>query len=287
VQITSRKSTTETSEFSRCGLGGVGLEGVEVLAGLGLSGRQARVYLALLRVGNSGARLVAGLAGVPRQEVYGLLLELQQLGLVRQNLTVPVTYAAMALSEALKMLFEKREGELALMSLKAKRLTEKLIQTPPVAAFAEAPKPCFGVVSEGERGKKYQVAIEQTSHTIDALTSWLRFKQLCFHFEGQLVDALKKDVAINIVTDKPLNCCLPKWVNKARQKYPNFALKTLSAPTKAAVTIFDNIQLALAFNPNIRLTKGPDLWTSHPALIAAYQTYFGAVCATTENCPLQ
>ena len=48
------------------------LEGVGVLVGLGLSERQARVYLALLKAGSGGARVVAGLAKVPRQEAYGL-----------------------------------------------------------------------------------------------------------------------------------------------------------------------------------------------------------------------
>jgi sugar-specific transcriptional regulator TrmB len=66
------------------------LEGLGVLVGLGLSARQAWVYLALLRVGPVRARVIAGLAGVPRQDVYRLLLELQQLGLVQKNLTAPI-----------------------------------------------------------------------------------------------------------------------------------------------------------------------------------------------------
>jgi sugar-specific transcriptional regulator TrmB len=287
MQPTLTKPERLPQAFSRCGLGGVGLEGVEVLAGLGLTGRQARAYLALLRAGDAKARVVASVAGVPRQEVYGLLLELQQLGLVRQNLTVPVSYAATPLSEAVKMLFEQKANELTLMSQKAKHLTKKLDQTPRLAMITAPPKPCFGSVSEGERGKKYQIAIEQTQHTIDALISWTRFKQLCFHFEAQLKDALKKGVAINIVTEKPTNHHLPKWVNPTLLKYPNFTLKTTLTPPDAAVTIFDHTQAAIAFNPSIRLTKGPDLWTSHPALTAPYQIYFNTIWAKTKNCPLK
>ncbi len=262
-----------------------GLDGVEVLVGLGLSARQARVYLALLRAGDDRARVVAGLAEVPRQEVYGLLSQLQQLGLVKQNLTVPVTYAATPLSETMKTLFEQKTNELTLISQKAKQLTKKLSQTPRLTTNMALPKPCFGIVSEGERGKKYQAAIQQTQHTIEAIISWARFKQLCFHFETQLKDALKKDVAISIATEKPTNHPLPKWVNPARLKYPRFNLKTMSISPEAAVTIFDRTQAAIAFNPNIPFTKGPDLWTSHPALIAPYQTYFNTIW--TKTCPLQ
>ncbi len=58
--------------------------------GLGLTERQARVYLTLLRTATAKARTVAIYAGVPRQEAYGLLLELQQRGIVHKNLTDPV-----------------------------------------------------------------------------------------------------------------------------------------------------------------------------------------------------
>jgi len=44
-------------------------EGTGVLVGLGLSERQARVYLALLKSGGAGARVVAGLAGVPDKKL--------------------------------------------------------------------------------------------------------------------------------------------------------------------------------------------------------------------------
>lgn len=267
------------------GLGMAGLEGVEVLEGLGLSGRQARVYLALLRVGDAKARSIAGLAGVPRQEVYGLLVELAHLGLVNQKLTVPISYSAKPLSEVIKMLFDQKECELALIARKAKKLTKKLNQTQPIAANNALPKPCFGIVSEGERGKKYQTAIQQTQHTIQATTSWTRFKQLCFHFETQLTDALKRGVKVSIVTEKPANHQLPKWVNPARQKYLHFKLKTITVLPEAAVTIFDCADVAVAFSPSIKLTKGPDLWTSHPALIAPYQTYFYSVWVEAKKCP--
>ena len=89
--------------FRHCCVGRVGLEGVGVLVSLGLSGRQARVYLALLRMRDGRVRLVAGLAGVRRQDVYGLLSELQQLRLVRQNLTVPVSYSAKPIAEGIQL----------------------------------------------------------------------------------------------------------------------------------------------------------------------------------------
>lgn len=47
AQTPLTKPVTLNPVFSSYGLNGVGLVGVEVLVGLGLSGRQARVYLTL------------------------------------------------------------------------------------------------------------------------------------------------------------------------------------------------------------------------------------------------
>ena len=259
--------------FNHCGLGGVGLEEVGVLVGLGLTGRQARVYLALIKAGDARARAVAGLALINRQEVYLLLDSLQQLGLAQQNVTVPITYSATPLAEGIRLLLEQKTSELSLISQKAKRLTGKLSQ-PKYACSMVMVKPCFGVVFEANRGKKYLNAIQETQHTIEAVTSWTRFKKTCFLFETQLKNALKKDVTIHIVTEKPSNHRLPKWVNAALSKYSNFELKIQPNPPAAAVTLFDHAQAAIAFNPNTSLTKGPDLWTTKPALTAPCQAYF-------------
>ena len=74
------KSQFSSEVFSHYGLGTVGLEGVAVLVGLGLSVLQARVYVALLKAGPCRARVVAGLAVINRQEVYRLLVSWSRLG---------------------------------------------------------------------------------------------------------------------------------------------------------------------------------------------------------------
>lgn len=240
------------------------------------------MYLALLKLGVVRARVVAKLAGVPRQTVYCSLVELQRLGLVKQNLSAPTSYVALPFSEAVKRLLEQKANELIQISQKANHLIEKLDQ-PSNFNITEVPKPCFGEVCEGERGKKYQVTIQEAQCTIDILVSWARFKQLCYHCQKQILNALKNGVRISILTDKPAGHSLPKWVSPTVQRYPNFKLKILLSPPEAAIMIFDDAQMALAFNPNSRLTKGPDLWTSHPSLLSTYRTFFISAWSKTEN----
>jgi sugar-specific transcriptional regulator TrmB len=250
------------------------MEGAGLLAGLGLSNRQAWVYLALLRSGDSRGRIIASIAGVPRQEVYGLLLELQQLGLVEKKLTFPVSYTAIPFPQAVKALFEAKASELNLISQKAERVTEKFIQNPPALLLREPLMPCFGVVCEGERGKKYSVAFERAMQSVELVFSWVRFRQLCFHFEGELKTALKRGVHIRAVVEKPPRHYFPKWISGLDSSV--FELWTVPVSPSASLAIFDGREVALAFDSEVRVLRGPDLWSSHLGLVAVCRGFFDA-----------
>ena len=118
MQPTLTKTERFSQAFNNCGL-----EGVDVLVSLGLTGRQARVYLALLKTGDAKAQAIAGFAVVHRQEVYRLLGGLAQLGLVQLNVSVPTSYGATPLAEGIKLLLEHKASELSVMSQKAAWLT--------------------------------------------------------------------------------------------------------------------------------------------------------------------
>ncbi len=278
---TKPRITATPQAFSHCGLGGVGLEGVGVLVGLGLSERQTRVYLSLLKAGGGGARVVAGLAGVPRQEAYGLLSELQRLGLARQKLTAPVSYSAMPFVEGVQLLLERKTEELTTLTLKANQLTGTLEQAQ-LSVAQIAPKPCFGEVLEGDGGKHYQAAIEQAQVSVWVVSSWVRFKQFSFRFETQLKAALKRDVLLWFVAEKPPSHCLPTWISSGLPKY-KFQLKTTPNPPDAAIAIFDGVQATIAFDKNVSITGGIDLWTTHPALVAMCEAYFFRVWASIRG----
>jgi hypothetical protein len=140
-------------------------------------------------------------------------------------------------------------------------------------------------VFEGDRGKKYCQVIHEAQYTIEVVATWARFNQLTSLFEIQLGNALKKDVTIHIITQKPPNQHFPKWVNTTLSK-TSLKIKTLQNLPAAAIIIFDQNTAAIAFNPNASLTKGPDLWTTNPALTTPCQEYFNAAWTQTKtkNC---
>jgi sugar-specific transcriptional regulator TrmB len=244
---------------------------VDVFTSLGLSNRQARVYLALLKTGDAKAKIVAAYAQVERQEVYNLIEELHQRGLVEQNLTTPTSYTATPIDKAIALLIGQKSDELICLINKATKMVTKLTQTPNVCV---GKKPCFGTIFEGSRGKQYIEAIQETRQSIDIVTSWTRFNQQNLQDEPLFYAKLKKRVNLRYIIEKPSKCSIPRWVEAAKEKYSNFEIRTQPNPPSVAVAIFDQKKAAIAYDAHANLNEGPDLWTTHHPLTVLCQTYF-------------
>ncbi|WP_101297731.1 TrmB family transcriptional regulator [Halegenticoccus soli] len=67
-------------------------DAVESLERLGLSNYEARVFVALQKLGSGTAREVHRIAGVPRSQVYGAAEELEERGLVEIQQSTPKRY---------------------------------------------------------------------------------------------------------------------------------------------------------------------------------------------------
>jgi sugar-specific transcriptional regulator TrmB len=273
LQKTLSKPLSPLQTLSHSGLCGTSLDEVDVLVGLGLTVRQARVYLALLKTGDAKVQDISGASGVNRQEIYRLLDGLLQMGLVQRHVSAPSTFEATPISEAVAMLLERKTSQWNGLCQQAKQLTERLSPSLPVAVDV---KPCFGTVIEGDRGKKYIKTLKQTRHTIEIITSWKRFKQLSRLLEMPLNKALSRGVTLRVLTEKPYNHQLPKWVQGALLSSEHFEFRLQLQSPPAVVTIFDQATVAIAFSPETSLARGPELWSVNPALTKPCQGYFDA-----------
>ena len=69
-------------------------EDVQTLRGFGLTFLQAKVYLTLVRTGNSTVKKIAEKTNIARQEAQRVAAELQSLGLVEKLLVNPTEFDA-------------------------------------------------------------------------------------------------------------------------------------------------------------------------------------------------
>ncbi|MDH5448858.1 MAG: hypothetical protein OEX01_07660, partial [Candidatus Bathyarchaeota archaeon] len=87
-------------------------ENAEILSDFGLSGNQAKVYLATAQLGLASVSQVSKCSKVRREDVYRILPKLEKLGLVERLLGKPTKMRALPAEEAFHVLIE-REQEIA------------------------------------------------------------------------------------------------------------------------------------------------------------------------------
>jgi HTH-type transcriptional regulator, sugar sensing transcriptional regulator len=99
------------------------------LTRLGLTGYEARAYLALTRRGGATGAELARLARLPRQRIYDVLEGLVARGFATIRAGRPLRYTAVAPAEAIERLLEERRRELADAERLASDASERLTAT--------------------------------------------------------------------------------------------------------------------------------------------------------------
>ena len=83
-------------------------EQVLTLTELGLSTTQAKIYLALVKTENQTAQTISKLSTVSRPDVYRVLNQLQDLGLVEKIIAKPEEFRAIPIEEGVSILLQRR-----------------------------------------------------------------------------------------------------------------------------------------------------------------------------------
>lgn len=86
-------------------------EAIAALQRLGLSNYEAKVFVALEKLGRGTARAIAEATDVPRSQVYGAAEKLEEQGLVDVQRTKPKQFRPVSLEEARQILRRRRERE--------------------------------------------------------------------------------------------------------------------------------------------------------------------------------
>jgi len=94
------------------------------LIGFGLSEKEARTYLHLLKYGSKTPSLLAKSLKTYREDVHRTLTGLIDKGMVRPSLDAPTIYAAVDLDAALESAVKKQESELREMEARKRELQE-------------------------------------------------------------------------------------------------------------------------------------------------------------------
>jgi len=249
---------------------------IETLINLGLTVLQAKVYVALAKLGTATSRSTAKEAKVASQDVYRILTELQETGLVEKIIAKPNMYHAMPLAKGLSMLLQRRKAKTKQLEKTADLISKEFDCT--LRAVEKTDIGNFVLIQKEEpiKSKAFELldtaqsSLDLMHDTHDTVTY------------GELYDIgqkLKtKEIKVrDLVSKSNQNLQMMKAFESVIQKYPTFQVRYLDASSPAKLIIKDSKEVLLSTTTKPNASLQAFLWSDNPILVQIIQQWFANV----------
>jgi len=244
----------------------------QTLTALGLTNSQAKVFLALAKLGNATAKEISTVTLVARQEVYRVLVELQKLGLVEKIVSVPTMFRAISTDDAFSILMERRKSETSELQATIDEMVKKFKSGNAQVALEEEAK--FSLVPEQATVRAEKKTLETVQRSFDVITSWRNPHSVIFADEKGMVEALRRGIEIRVIIEKPHEEKQLSNIVKRLKKFPTFKIRYLLNAPKALVSMYDKEEAWVGTCTNPGVEECPVLRTDNPCLLSILQDYF-------------
>jgi sugar-specific transcriptional regulator TrmB len=256
---------------------------VKELTYFGLTGNEAKVYLTLLQLGKAGARAVAKLSNVPRQEIYRVLPQLESLGIVEVVIDKPTQFLAIDPETVLSVLIDKRHETLSkqISELRQKKLMleNELRKVEGKSAGIAKPKPVHFALISGPHLISEKIDNMLRSASVEVL--WMVpkteiLRAVIYDRDEMLRRCARRNVRVRIVTE------VDHRNLKEVKKLSNFCEIRHSPAVTSLMTIVDDRELIVGSAVHTIEGSSSDetmheLWTNDSGHINAMKDFFEKV----------
>jgi sugar-specific transcriptional regulator TrmB len=249
-------------------------ESIEALTGLGLTLLQSKVFSALARSGYATINEISEISKVPRQDIYRVVSELEQLGVVEKTISRPVKFSIIDIEAAFSILIDRKKEEyLKVERIKQDLLKRLIIQKQTALDQKDIDK---FVLLQG-RNALSRATIEnlkKTTKTFDFATTQARLLQALQNMHQVFEEKLEEDVVSRIIIEKPADQKVFSYNGGKILNHPNFMLRYSQRPLNALVAIYDKKAALAPIHEDGTWLKDPSVYTTNHVFLAMFQGYF-------------
>jgi sugar-specific transcriptional regulator TrmB len=251
-------------------------EDTHLLMDIGFTKNQAKLYLTLLKLGRADGTTLSKTAKSPKTVVYRTLNELERMGLVEKEISLPYKFTATPLKEGLQILVNQR---LDYYKESRNKTEQFLLRKHPMEKVDSEEQEYRLTTIEG---KDRIIQIIRRQHDIackgiDILSTWKRWLQIINYCFENYKKALARGVKYRIVVRKPERGFVLPGEVKALLSNPNFEMKISKSSLSNNLGICDGREATFNFYPAKSLKESPLIWTNHPSFIIMAQDHFDKV----------
>ena len=257
-------------------------EDLQTLIQIGFTKTQAKLYLTLLKLGRTDGKTLSKKSESPRTVVYRTLDELQKMGLVEKEITIPYKFKATPLKEGLQILMLQRLQQYE----ESREKTETFLSRYQDYKEEDGKEHNYKFIAVEGKERIIQVmkqqhnTVQQSAKILTNLDRWLQILHYCYE---DYVKALERKVKYQVVIEtRESEKIFPKTVHALLSK-PNFELKLTGRPLKTNLGIFDNKEASFNFFASNPLTDSPIIVTNHPGFLSMCNDHFEKIWKSTKN----
>ncbi len=249
---------------------------INLLVDFGLTLNQAKLYVALLRLGTATASAITKTSKLRREIIYRVAPKLEEMGLLERVLGHPTKFRAIPITEGLSSLVN-REQHLATQHIaKLQNLKSKILnQLTPEELGKQVPfeeKDRFALLAHQDRIiKRGNELIQYAQSKIDIFTPKDQFFYFFYNHLPSLNKALKKGVLIRLITEYDTR--IPQFVTDQSLREKKFDVK-FSDESANQYMIIDQESALFATSVESPLSKKEYLWTHDAHLLGILQSNF-------------
>lgn len=249
---------------------------VEMLIDFGLTGNQAKVYLAIARLKLATVGQISKVSKVRREDVYRILPKLEKMGLAEKLLGKPSKIRATPVEEALSVLIKHEEDTARerVSSLKVK--TETFLKHFARAGRLEVEeKPHFALLSKRENIiARMLTMVKNAEKEIDIVFSRSQIMQFLHAFSEQFKKNIRKGIKIRVVSELPdYEDSLPRVIEERVSPSNSLDLRYTDLPSSHYM-IADFKEALIATTTEGNMADHPCLWTNSDSLVGVFQGDF-------------
>ncbi len=249
---------------------------------LGLSNSQAKVYLTVSKLGQAKARNIWKVAKVARQDIYRILDELVELGIIERLIKNPCEFRAFPLVEGVEILLARTKAKSQQRILELRQESAQFIKEVSATTVPTLPnQESEFSISDGEASLiKLRKAMEQSQSTVELTIPESFVLKEYDYFQKVLDKALSRGVKVRILLQRNSEPTLQEEASTTLKRGGPVATKTILKPGLPILEIFDGREAAFVALPNPYMdlnpydARPPMLWTNNPSFVSTLREYF-------------
>jgi len=246
-------------------------EDLSIFTHLGLTPRQAEVYLTICKLEKATVKTIAKKLQIARAEIYRAIPSLEKLGLIERIITTPTAFRAIPLADGLSILLQRDVQKHKEIQAEADVFVKTFKQNNVKESNQEEEE--LALISQGGYSPDFEKRLNNLQTSLDGIAIWHYLRGHCLDYRESFKRAIERGVKMRHITHIPKGEVIPE-VFCALKDMSSFDVKFVSAPPPTSFAIFDKKEVGIVTSHKGLTSECTILLSNNPNLVKIFQDYF-------------